>query len=114
VQPSVLDVDHGDVASANPDDTNPYVWLREFGSVSPVIHLKQSKRDKGGHWAFTPEHNADGKITGEQVLAALEESGAEEAMLVLELSHREREPAESRVLADLEASVDYWRQYVPD
>jgi hypothetical protein len=110
----VLDVDHGDVASPDPADTDPYAWLREFGSESPVIHLKQSKRDKGGHWAFTAEHNADGKITGEQVLAALGESGAEEATLVLELSHREREPAESRVVADLKASVDYWRQFVPD
>jgi len=108
----VLDVDHGDLSSPNPDDTDPYAWLRAFGKVSPVIHLKQSKRDKGGHWPFTPEHNADGKITGEAVIAALEESGAEEAMLILELSHREREPAESRVLPDLRASVEYWRQFV--
>jgi len=110
----VLDVDHGDLASPNPDDTNPYAWLRAFGKVSPVVHLKQSKRDKGGHWPFTPEHNAEGSITGEQVLAALEDSGAEEAMLILELSHREREPAESRVLPDLKASVEYWRQFVAD
>jgi sugar phosphate isomerase/epimerase len=110
----VLDVDHGDLSSPNPDDTDPYAWLRRFGSVSPVIHLKQSKRDKGGHWPFTPEHNADGRITGEKVLEALEASEAEEAMLVLELSHREREPAESRVLPDLRASVAYWRQFVKD
>jgi sugar phosphate isomerase/epimerase len=110
----VLDVDHGDMASPNPDDTDPYAWLRAFGNVSPVIHLKQSKRDKGGHWPFTPEHNAEGKITGEEVLAALEASGAEEAMLILELSHREREPAELRVLPDLTASVTYWRQFVAD
>jgi len=110
----VLDVDHGDLASPNPDDTNPYAWLRAFGKVSPVVHLKQSKRDKGGHWPFTPEHNAEGSITGEQVLAALDDSGAEEVMLILELSHREREPAESRVLADLKASVDYWRQFVAE
>ena len=110
----VLDVDHGDLSSPNPDDTDPYAWLRAFGSVSPVIHLKQSKRDKGGHWPFTPEHNAEGKITGEELLAALEESGAEEAMLILELSHREREPAESNVLPDLKASVEYWRRFVTD
>lgn len=110
----VLDVDHGDVSSPNPVDTDPYAWLRAFGAVSPVIHLKQSKRDKGGHWPFTPEHNANGRITGEQVIAALEESGAEEAMLILELSHREREPAESNVLSDLKASVEYWRRFVPD
>lgn len=110
----VLDVDHGDLASQSPDDTDPYAWLRAFGAVSPVIHLKQSKLDKGGHWPFTPENNANGRITGERVIEALEESGAEEAMLVLELSHREREPAESNVLPDLKASVDYWRQFVTD
>jgi len=103
----VLDVDHGDLASPNPDDTDPYAWLRHFGAVSPVIHLKQSKQDKGGHWPFTPEHNQGGRITGERVLAALEEADTEEAMLILELSHREREPSESNVLSDLKASVDY-------
>lgn len=110
----VLDVDHGDLSSPNPDDTDPYAWLREFGRVAPVIHLKQSKQDKGGHWPFTPEHNAEGKIRGERVIEALAESGAEEVMLILELSHREREPAESRVLPDLKASVEYWRQFVAD
>jgi hypothetical protein len=76
------------------------------------VHLKQSTRDKGGHWPFTPEHNENGRITGEQVLDALEESGAEDVQLILELSHREREPAESRVLSDLKASVQYWRRFV--
>ncbi|HJN18913.1 MAG TPA: sugar phosphate isomerase/epimerase [Armatimonadota bacterium] len=108
----VLDVDHGDVSSTNPDDTDPYAWLRQFGAVSPVIHLKQSKMDKGGHWPFTPEHNENGKITGEKVLAALEEAGCEESTLVLELSHREREPADSNVVSDLKASVEYWREFV--
>ena len=37
-----LDVDHGDVSSTNPDDTDPYAWLSEFATVSPLIHLKQS------------------------------------------------------------------------
>jgi sugar phosphate isomerase/epimerase len=107
-----LDVDHGDLASPDPADRDPYAWLRRFGRVSPVVHLKQSTWDKGGHWPFTPEHNERGIVRGEQVLAALEESGAEEVMLILELSHREREPAESRVLNDLRASVEYWRQFV--
>jgi sugar phosphate isomerase/epimerase len=110
----VLDVDHGDVASPNPDDTDPYAWLRAFGKVAPVVHLKQSTRDKGGHWPFTPEYNENGIVTGEQVLDALEESGAEDVQLILELSHREREPTESRVLSDLKASVQYWRRFVKD
>jgi len=109
-----LDLDHGDLSSPNPDDTDPYAWLRRLGNVSPIVHLKQSTRDKGGHWPFTPEHNERGIVRGERVLEALEESGAEEVMLILELSFREREPAESRVLPDLRASVEYWRQFVAE
>ncbi len=109
-----LDVDHGDVASPDPRDTDPYAWLVELGPLAPVVHLKQSSADKSGHWPFTPEHNAAGVIEPQKVLDALRRSGAEDVMLMLELSHREREPAESRVLSDLKASVDYWRPYVPD
>ena len=53
-------------------------------------------------------------LTGEKVLEALEQAGVEETMLVLELSHREREPADSSVVSDLKASVAYWRQFVAD
>jgi sugar phosphate isomerase/epimerase len=106
------DVDHGDLASPDPRDTDAYAWLRELGAVSSVVHLKQSYRDKGGHWPFTAEHNARGLITPPRVLAALEESGAKEVLLTLEISHREREPMESRVLSDLKESVAYWREYV--
>lgn len=109
-----LDVDHGDVASPDPRDTDPYAWLLEFGPSAPVVHLKQSSADKSGHWPFTPEYNAVGVIEPQRVLDTLQRSGAQDTMLMLEISHREREPAESRVLSDLKASVEYWRPYVPD
>jgi len=105
-----LDVDHGDVA--DPEATDPYAWLREFGAESPVVHVKQSKADKSGHWAFTEEHNKEGIITAPKVLAALEQGGAQEVTLALELSHRERYPHEYRVLDDFRESVAYWRRYV--
>ena len=35
-----LDVDHGDVTSPKPDDTDPYVWLRTFASEAPLVHVK--------------------------------------------------------------------------
>lgn len=107
-----LDVDHGDLASPNPDDTDPYAWIREFGRESPVIHIKQTLKDKGGHWPFTPEKNKLGKITPEKLLSALEKTGAEEVTLLLELSFREREPFESSVIDDIKASVDYWSPFV--
>tara|TARA_Y100000310_G_scaffold345862_1_gene471689 strand:+ start:809 stop:1714 length:906 start_codon:yes stop_codon:yes gene_type:complete len=108
-----LDVDHGDVSSPNPDDTNPYAWLREFATESPLIHLKQSLKDKGGHWPFIPEKNADGKIQPQKVLQTLKEAGCQESLLLLELSFREREPFDSRILGDIKASVEYWREHVP-
>ncbi|MBI2579587.1 MAG: sugar phosphate isomerase/epimerase [Candidatus Aenigmarchaeota archaeon] len=109
-----LDVDHGDVSSKNPRDTDPYEWLMEFAKEAPIIHIKQSLKDKGGHWPFIHEKNKDGKIIPEKILQALEDAGVKETTLLLELSFREREPFESTILNDLKASVDFWRPYVPD
>jgi D-erythrulose 1-phosphate 3-epimerase len=108
-----LDVDHGDLASANPEDTDPYAWLREFAADSPQIHLKQSSANKGGHWPFTAAHNAEGRIVPERVLQTLTANGAgDNTELLLELSFREREPADSTVVEVLRESVDYWRALV--
>lgn len=107
-----LDVDHGDVASSNPDDTDPYAWLRRFGAVSPAVHLKQSSNDKGGHWPFTPRHNARGRISPERVIAALKEAGADKTMLLFEFSFRERTTYERTMLQDIRDSVEYWRPHV--
>ena len=107
-----LDVDHGDVSSSNPEDTDPYAWIREFGAESPIIHLKQTSSNKHGHWPFVPEFNKDGRITPERLITALKNAGVKEVTLLLELSFREREPFESRVVQDIVASVEYWRPYV--
>ncbi len=66
-----LDVDHGDLGSPDPDDTNPYKWLEVFARQSPVIHLKQSRLDMSGHHPFTAEHNAHGRIQPDRVLRTL-------------------------------------------
>ncbi|MBF0532367.1 MAG: TIM barrel protein [Candidatus Omnitrophica bacterium] len=107
-----LDVDHGDVASPDPDDTDPLAWIRNFGAEAPIIHIKQTSRNKGGHWPFTPEHNQNGRITPGVLIQALEESGAQDVTLLLELSFRERQPFDSRVVDDIRASIDFWRPYV--
>ena len=57
-----LDVDHGFSLSPDPRDTDPYAWLEEFGKLSPVVHIKQSMADKGGHWPFTSEYNERGIV----------------------------------------------------
>jgi sugar phosphate isomerase/epimerase len=104
-----LDVDHGDLSSKNPNDTDPYAWLDEFAEDSPVIHLKQSLMDKGGHWPFTKQYNEKGKIIPEKVIGMLERKGIKDVDLVLELSFRERQPADSTVFEVLKESVDYWK-----
>lgn len=109
-----LDVDHGDVCSGNPSDTDPYEWLKEFASESPVIHLKQSSANKSGHWPFTPEYNKIGIIDAKKFVQFLENIGLNECELVLELSFREREPTDSKVEEVLMQSAQYWRQYVKD
>ena len=107
-----LDVDHGDVASTNPDDTDPYIWLKRFGRVSPLVHLKQSSMNKGGHWPFTAEHNRHGRITPQAVIDALVSGGAGRTELLFECSFREREPTDSTVREALAESVAFWRPYV--
>jgi len=108
-----LDVDHGDLASPDPADTDPYAWLSTFAADSAFVHLKQSKADKGGHWPFVAEHNATGRIDPERVVQTLVDAGAPDDLeLLLELSFREREPADSTVEAVLAESVAFWREAV--
>ena len=108
-----LDVDHGDLVSPNPMDTDPYAWLNAFAIESPQIHLKQSYANKGGHWPFTAEHNKDGRILPQQVVSVLMEKGVKNVDLLLELSFRERQPIDSSVVEVLKESVAYWRSVVP-
>lgn len=104
-----LDVDHGDLQSPDPNDTDPHAWIRAFGRVSPCIHIKQSLRDKGGHYPFTAKYNEQGRIVPGEILRTMRESGIETCTLLLEISHRERWPSDNSVVDDLKASVAYWR-----
>jgi len=103
-----LDVGH----APHPSDRDPYRWVRELGSVSPIIHIQQTEKDHSRHWPFTEEYNRIGIIHGEPLLAALEESGAEEAEIVFEISHREAWGTEFRIIQDHVESVQYWRQFI--
>ena len=107
-----LDVDHGDVSSSDPRDTDPYAWISAFAKEAPMIHIKQTFYDKAGHWPFTPENNEKGKVTPQKILTALESAGVKDITLYLELSFRERQPFDSRVIEDIKASIEYWRPFV--
>jgi sugar phosphate isomerase/epimerase len=108
----MVDIDHGDVTSPDPADTDPFAWAERFATRSPIIHIKQSSRNKGGHWPFTAQYNADGRITPEALLDAVRRGGGTDNELCLELAFREREPADRSVVAAIRESVDYWRPHV--
>lgn len=108
----MVDIDHGDVTSSDPSDTDPYAWARNFAAQSPIIHIKQSSMNKGGHWPFTEAYNRDGRIVPARLIAAVEAGGGTDNELCLELAFREREPADRSVVAAMRESVNYWAPHV--
>lgn len=108
----MADIDHGDVTSADPADYDPYAWARAVPRVSPIIHIKQSLMDKGGHRPFTAEFNAKGRIQPAPLLAALAEGGAADNEICLELSFKEREPNDRQVIPQIAESVAFWASYI--
>ncbi|MGG6894958.1 MULTISPECIES: sugar phosphate isomerase/epimerase family protein [Rhizobium] len=108
----MADVDHGDVTSANPDDYDPYAWARAVPRVSPIIHIKQSLMDKGGHRPFTAEFNAKGRIQPQSLLKAFAEGGAKDNEICLELSFKEREPNDRQVISQIAESVAFWAPHI--
>lgn len=108
----MADIDHGDVTSSNPDDLDPYAWARAVPEVSPIIHIKQSLMDKGGHRPFTAEFNAKGRIQPEPLLQALAEGNAQSNEICLELSFKEREPNDREVIQQIAESVDFWAPHI--
>ncbi len=108
----MADIDHGDVTSPDPDDTDPYAWARAVPKVSPIIHIKQSKMDKGGHRPFTAEHNATGRVQPEPLLAALQQGGAVDNEICLELSFKEREPDDRNIIPAIAESIAFWAPHI--
>lgn len=107
----MVDIDHGDVTSPNPADVDPYAWARDFATQSPIIHIKQSTMNKGGHWPFTRQYNENGRITPEQLIAAVKAGGGTDNELCLELAFREREPTDRSVVPAIKESVAYWAPF---
>lgn len=108
----MADIDHGDVTSTNPDDYDPYAWARAVPTVSPIIHIKQSLMDKGGHRPFTAEFNARGRIQPEPLLKAFAEGGAKDNEICLELSFKEREPNDRQVVSQIAESIAFWAPHI--
>ena len=87
-------------------------WARAVPRVSPIIHIKQSMRDKSGHRPFTARYNAVGAIQPEPLLTAFAEGGAVDNEICLELSFKEREPDDRQVIAQIAESVAFWAPHI--
>ena len=108
----MADIDHGDVTSPDPADYDPYAWARAVPKVSPIIHIKQSLMDKGGHRPFTAAFNAKGRIQPDPLLVALAEGGAVDNEICLELSFKEREPNDREVIEQIVESIAFWAPHI--
>ena len=104
-----LDVGHMCVPGTTGPDRDPYAWLRELGTVAPVVQLQQSDAEGDHHWPFTTQYNAAGRIDADRVIEALAEGGVTDSALILEVIPP-FEQDEATVLSDLAASVEYWRE----
>ncbi len=104
-----LDVGHMCVPGTSGADRDPYAWLASAGSLATVVQLQQSDAGGDHHWPFTPDRNSEGRIDADRVIDALGVGGVESSALVLEVIPPFEQPDDD-VLADLVASVDYWRE----
>lgn len=117
------DMDRHPHLFAEPEDGDPWHWLREWGTHSPILHLQQTDGRSSGHQPFDERHNASGIIQGAPLLRTLRESfqrPTEAALppvctnlfLTLEVftgtSMTTRE-----AIRRIRDSVSYWRRFVP-
>ena len=68
--------------------------------------------NKGGHWPFTAQYNADGRIQPEKLLETVRRGGGTDNEICLELSFREREPTDHRVVEMIRESVAFWEPFI--
>ena len=109
-----LDVDHGDLSSEKPQDTDPYAWIDALSAEMNQLHLKQSSMDKSGHWPFVKQYNEIGKIQPAKIISSLKNNKVDDIDLIFEFSFRERQPADSNVIPHLIESANYWRSHISD
>lgn len=103
-----LDLDHGDLESTNPDDTNPSAWIRKFKDEIGMLHLKQTSRDRRKNMSFTKNNNELGTVKANQIVSELTASHVPGLTMFLELGFRERNPDDRLAISEHKESVSYW------
>ena len=106
-----LDVGHMCTPGASGDEANPNAWIRKLGSLAPMIHLQQSEADSDRHWPFTAETNRIGRVVASEVVQALEDSGAAEFTLILEVVPPFLK-SDQVVIEEMVESVEYWKDAI--
>jgi sugar phosphate isomerase/epimerase len=97
-----------------PQEADHLAWIRRYASRCDVIDCQQTDLEASRHWPFTEEFNLRGVIRGEEVVQAIEASGAREILLAFELRVAAFFPQETQFLDCLTASVQYWRRWIKD
>lgn len=105
-----LDVGH----APDPSERDPYLWVKALAADAPVIHLQQTVRDRSNHSPFTEEYNRDGIIQRDKLMRCVKEAGCTDALFAFEISHREHCDFENRIIPDLKASANYFREVIAE
>jgi len=97
--------------ASTPEDRDPYEWVRRLAKYTPCVHIQQTDGKADRHWPFTEEYNRIGIIQPNKLLSALEDGGAGQVYLFLEIIHPFEYP-DDKVLEELRESSKYWREYM--
>ncbi len=108
-----LDINHINPSSSNPEDADYKAWLRNFASISPIMHIKQFKEGESGNYPFLKKYNEAGVVKPSEFIEALKESSyIKDSLILFEVSFKEREPQDSLLLEHLKESVEYWKPWI--
>ena len=93
----------------DPQDTDPYEWIRQLGYMCPVMHLQQCGEFSSDHWPFTKQCNERGFIDADKVIEAVHESGAKEILLAFEVFFGLSQ-SDEQIISDMAVSAEYWKK----
>lgn len=108
-----LDMGHR-LKNGTPQEADHLEWIRRYAKRCDVIDCQQTDASASRHWPFTAEANARGIIRAEEVVAAINDSGAGDVLLAFEIRTPAFFPQEDHYLDNLRASVDHWRRWVTE